>query len=263
MTLLNILRKFFLIPKCILKIQNWQVAVLYYLGNENKEKEIILKDGTKCLIRNKSDAIAFFENFILEVNNLEDKIEIQQNDIVIDIGAHVGYFTLYAAKRAQNGMVISFEPTKESFSVLKNNVKINNFQNITINNLAVASISESRILFVDKKYGISNTFYENNTDLEKEIVQTTTLDEIYKKYNLEKIDFLKMDCEGAEFEIILNTSTEILKKIKKISMEIHEDMVPHKVEELIVKLSKNGFTINIKNSTNGIKMILPQLFAWR
>jgi len=260
---LNILRKIFLIPKCISKIKNWQVAVLYYLGNKNEEKEIMLKDGTKCLIRNKSDAIAFFENFILEVNNLEDKFEIKKNDVVIDIGAHVGYFTLYAAKRAQTGMVISFEPTKESFSVLKNNVKINNFQNILINNLAVARISESRTFFVDKKYGISNTFYESNAGLEKEIVQTTTLDEIYDKYNLENIDFLKMDCEGAEFEIILNTSTEILKKIKKISMEIHEDMVPHKVEELIVKLSKNGFTINIKNSTNGIKMILPQLFAWR
>jgi FkbM family methyltransferase len=260
---LNILRKILLIPKCISKINNWQVAVLYYLGNKNEEKEIVLKDGTRCLIRNKSDAIAFFENFILEVNNLEDKFEIEKNDVVIDIGAHVGYFTLYAAKRAQTGMVISFEPTKESFSVLKNNVKINNFQNIFINNLAVANISESRTFFVDKKYGISNTFYESNTGLEKEIVQTTTLDEIYGKYNLENIDFLKMDCEGAEFEIILNTSTEILKKIKKISMEIHEDMVPHKVEELISKLSKNGFTINIKNSTNGIKMILPQLFAWR
>jgi FkbM family methyltransferase len=260
---LNILRKILLIPKCISKINNWQVAVLYYLGNKNEEKEIVLKDGTKCLIRNKSDAIAFFENFILEVNNLEDKFEIEKNDVVIDIGAHVGYFTLYAAKRAQTGMVISFEPTKESFLVLKNNVKINNFQNIFINNLAVANISESRTFFVDKKYGISNTFYESNTGLEKEIVQTTTLDEIYGKYNLENIDFLKMDCEGAEFEIILNTSTEILKKIKKISMEIHEDMVPHKVEELIAKLSKNGFTINIKNSTNGIKMILPQLFAWR
>ena len=175
----------------------------------------------------------------------------------------MGYFTLYAAKRAQNGKIISFEPTKESFLVLKNNVKINNFKNIIINNLAVGKTSKKRIFFVDNKYGISNTFYDRKIGLEKEIVQTTTLDEIYKKYNLEKIDFLKMDCEGAEFEIILNTSTEVLKKIKKISIEIHEDMVTHKIEELITKLSKSGFTINIKNSTKGIKMMLPQLFAWR
>ena len=72
-----------------------------------------------------------------------------------------------------------------------------------------------------------------------------------------------MDCEGAEFEIILNTSTEVLKKIKKIYVEVHEDMVPHKIEELNTKLRENGFTINIKNSTKGVKMMLPQLFAWR
>ena len=260
---MNLLRKSFLIPKCISKIKNWPVALLYYLGNKNEEKEIILKDGTKCIMRNKSDAVAFFENFILEVNDLEKIVEIEQNDVVIDIGAHVGYFTLYAAKKAQNGKVISFEPTKESFLVLKNNVKINNFQNIIINNLAVAEISKKRTFFVDKKYGISNTFYDSNPNLEKEIVQTTTLDGIYKKFNLAKIDFLKMDCEGAEFEIILNTSTEVLKKIKKISVEVHEDMVPHKIEELITKLRDNGFTINIKNSTKGVKMMLPQLFAWR
>ena len=68
---MNILRKILLIPKCISKINNWQVAIWYYLVNKNEEKEIILKDGTKCLMRNKSDAVAFFENFILEVNNLE------------------------------------------------------------------------------------------------------------------------------------------------------------------------------------------------
>ena len=72
-----------------------------------------------------------------------------------------------------------------------------------------------------------------------------------------------MDCEGAEYEIILNTSTEVLKKIKKVSVEIHENMVPYKIEEIITKLRENGFTINIKNSTKGVKMMLPQLFAWR
>ena len=187
--MLNILRKIFLIPKCILKIKNWQIALLYYLTNKNEQKEIRLKNGTKCIMRNKSDAVAFFENFILEVNDLEKIVEVEQNDVVIDIGAHVGYFTLYAAKKAQNGKVISFEPTKESFLVLKNNVEINNFKNIIINNLAVSKTSKKITLFVDKKYGISNTLYKNNEGLEKEIVQTITLDEIYKKFNLKKIDF--------------------------------------------------------------------------
>jgi len=263
MTVLNIFRKSFLIPKCISKIKNWQVALSYYLGDKNEEQEVLLKDDTKCIMRNKSDAVAFFENFILEVSTAQKFFDIKQSDIVVDIGAHVGYFTLYAAKRASNGKVISFEPTKESFLILKKNIKINNFQNIIIENFGVAKLAEQTTLFVDKKYGIANTLYGNDKNLEEEKIQTTTLYDICKKYDLKKIDFLKMDCEGAEFEIILNAPSKVLEKIQKITAEIHEEMVPYKIEELITRLEKNGFTVNIKNTINGIKMMLPQLFAWK
>jgi len=263
MIVLNILKKSFLIPKCVLKIKNWQVALSYYLGDKNKEQEIILRDDTKCIMRNKSDAIAFFENFVLEVNTAKKNFAIKQTDIIIDIGAHVGYFTLYAAKRASNGKILSFEPTKESFSILKKNIEINNFQNTIIENVGVTKVAKKTILFVDNKYSIANTLYNNGKNLEKEEIQTTTLHDICEKYDLKKIDFLKMDCEGAEFEIILNTPPEVLKKIQKITAEIHEEMVPHKIEELIILLEKNGFTVNVKNTINGIKMMLPQLFAWK
>ncbi len=68
---------------------------------------------------------------------------------------------------------------------------------------------------------------------EKEI-NTITLQNIFEKYKIEKIDFLKMDCEGAEFEIVMNTPSIILDKIQKISMEIHEEIVPY-TKEIMMK----------------------------
>ena len=61
-------------------------------------------------------------------------------------------------------------------------------------------------------------------------INAITLQDIFEKHRLEKIDFLKMDCEGAEYEIIMNAPSSILNKIQKISTEIHEEMVPYTKE---------------------------------
>ena len=93
-----------------------------YLGIMNKEKIIYFKNGTRCFIRNKSDAIAFFENYFLKLNTPDKRFEIKSNDTIVDIGAHVGYFTILAAKNANLGTVYSVEPHKESIELLKKNI---------------------------------------------------------------------------------------------------------------------------------------------
>ena len=81
------------------------------------------KNGIKCIIRNKSDSLVFLENFFLDSYDREEGFTIKENDTVVDIGAHIGYFTIYAAKKANHGRVLSFEPSQESFSVLEKKSK--------------------------------------------------------------------------------------------------------------------------------------------
>lgn len=260
---INIIRKSVLIPKCISKIKNWNIPLLFYFGVKNKEQIILLKDGTKCFIRNKSDAIAFLENFILEANTSHKIFQIQCNDIVVDIGAHVGYFTLFAAKRATEGKVIAFEPSNESFLLLEKNIKINSYKNIIPEKIAITKIKGKQILYLNRENEISNTIYKQKENLSEEKINTMTLQDIFEKYRLEKIDFLKMDCEGAEYEIIMNVPSSILNKIQKISMEIHEEMVPYTKEVMIENLKKHGFNVEIQKSISGIKIELPLLVAWK
>jgi len=260
---INVIRKSILIPKCISKIKNWNVPLSFYFGVNNEEQIIFLKDGTKCFIRNKSDAVAFLENFILEANTSHEIFQIQRNDIVVDIGAHVGYFTLFAAKRASEGKVIAFEPSNNSFSLLEKNIKINNYKNVILEEIAIAKIKGKQILYLDKENEISNTIYKQKESLSKKEINTITLQDIFEKHRLEKIDFLKMDCEGAEYEIIMNAPSSILNKIQKISTEIHEEMVPYTKEVMIESLKKHGFNVKLKRSISGIKMELPLLLAWK
>ena len=257
------IQKSFLIIKCIKQIKNWQIPVLSYLGIINSLKIVILKNNTKCIIRNKNDTIAFLENFILEANTSHEIFKIMEKDTVVDIGAHVGYFTLYAANLAKKGKIISYEPSKKSFLILEKNIKINNFSNIKLENVAISKTHGKALLHTDDHDEISNSLYNLNKKSKVYEVETNTLEEIFLKNKLDSIDFLKIDCEGAEYEILMNASSLDLDKIKKMSIEIHEKLVPYSKEAIIEKLVKHGFNVKLETDISGIRMELPLLLAWK
>ena len=241
----NIFVKLSIVMKLIFRIRNWTCPIFKYFNLKDDECVAKFRNGTKCIIRNKSDSAVFLENFFLDSYTQEKGFDIKKNDLIIDVGGHVGYFTIYAAKKAKNGKIITFEPSKESFNVLKNNLKINNIQNVIIENVGVGAKSGTAILNVDVTHDIGNSIFFSSKNSEKEDIQITTIPEIVKKYKIESIDLLKLDCEGAEFEIILNLPSTILNTIKKISMEIHEienfDIID--IEKFLVK---NNFSVRRK-----------------
>ncbi len=257
------IHKWFLIIKCIKKIRNWHIPILSYFGFIHSSKIIILKNNIKCIIRNKSDTNAFLENFILEVNTFHKMFKITEFDTVVDIGTHVGYFTMYAANLAKKGKIISYEPSKNSFLTLEKNIEMNKLSNVKIENLAISKIQGKALLHTNDMDEISNSLYSLNENRDVQEVESITLNDIFIKHKLDKINFLKMDCEGAEYEIIMNASSSILNKIQKISIEIHEELVPYSKEVMIENLKKHGFNVKLQKSISGIKMELPLLLAWK
>ena len=241
----NISIKFSVAIKVILKIKNWTCPILHYFNIKNDGCVAKFRNGTKCIIRDKSDAVVFLENFFLNAYDLEKGFDIKENDVIIDVGAHVGYFTIYAAQKAKNGKIISFEPSKESFQVLENNLKINNIQNVIGENLGVRSKSGDSILYIDKNHEIGDSMFSNDEDLTKENVQVTSIPEIVKKHKIESIDLLKLDCEGAEYEIILELPSSILNTIKRIAMEVHE-IENYSISDIEKFLTKNNFQVKRK-----------------
>lgn len=132
---------------------------------------------------------------------------VEENDIVLDIGASIGIFT-YSILDKNPSHVFCFEPSLEQFPILNKNT-LNGF--VTCINKGISDIDGVKIL--------NDVYGYNNQPLQ---VHTLKFDTFIKKYNIEKIDFLKTDCEGGEYDIFTIDNLDWIKQnIKKITGEWH------------------------------------------
>lgn len=238
-------------------IRNW----IQYLKDFYLKKSGVLcyklRKGGRFIIRgNSDDHYIAGEIFVHRVYN-PPGFEIKKGDNVVDIGAQIGIFSLYAGLRGAN--VYSFEPTLENLAILKKNIAINNLRNVHIFNLAVSKdIGEKTFYFCkDKNYTGRHSLYPPAHESEKITVKVTNLAQIIKNNKIDKIDLLKMDCEGAEYDIFFNLSQSNFKKIKKISMEFHDIDKKRNHKTLIQFLIKKGFKIKLNKRFN------TMLYAFR
>jgi FkbM family methyltransferase len=148
---------------------------------------------------------------------------------VIDAGANIGLYTLIASKIVgENGKVFSFEPSKETYERLKNNVTLNQSTNIEIINCGLGDTPDQMLqLRQDLGYDDAERYlvplnHNINNELENvgelnlsEKVKIDTLDNFCKKNNIKQINLLKIDTEGFEY-YILNGSRNILKNSEKL-----------------------------------------------
>lgn len=149
------------------------------------------------------------------------KITIKPTDTIIDIGGHIGSFSIWAAKQAHQGRVFTFEPNTENFLLLQENKEINQISNLEIFNLAVSEKIGEITLFNSVHQNMGHSLYERNLPIQVR-VKATILDEILKINNIQKVDLLKIDAEGAEYPILLNASAQMLQKVNKIILEYHD-----------------------------------------
>jgi FkbM family methyltransferase len=191
-----------------------------------------------------------------------DKL-IREDFICFDVGANIGHLSILMAKKANNGLVFSIEPQPKVFAYLLDNIQINNIENIIPINIA---ISEDN--------GITEFYSFNYADDQSAIVidkqwkfkmvkiLSLRLDSLLKILKLNKIDFLKVDVEGAEL-LILKSLGEYISKVRYIWFEFIEEnyrkfnyngqqlldfLDKHRFS--VYMLSENGSLYNIKDFQN-------------
>ncbi len=133
---------------------------------------------------------------------------IKEGDIVFDIGANIGYYTLQAAARIGNhGRVYAFEPVSITYSKLIANLKINIFENVTTENLAVSNKKGEIELFIadENSTGSSSVAMHVSYSGVKERVSTISLDQYVQDNKIIKVDVIKIDVEGCEPMVIDGT----------------------------------------------------------
>jgi FkbM family methyltransferase len=162
---------------------------------------------------------------------------IPRGSVVVDIGANVGVFSLFAARTAR--LVYALEPSASNFSLLTSNTS--RTLNIVPLNLA-CSRSDGRASLDVSSDPVSFRLAQSGRSTRQEIVDVISLGTLFEHYKIERCDFLKLDCEGCEFEIILHTEPSLMLRISCIVMEYHDhlsDSCSHR--DLLKALREFGF----------------------
>jgi FkbM family methyltransferase len=182
-----------------------------------------------------------YEVFFRKVYN-PVQLPIVPEDIVVDLGSNVGVFTVFAAQRTRN-TIHAIEPFPENVEFLNRNIAANGLQNVITHRVAITDRVGSAKLFLTGISGGHLLFDHDITGpLEKYIeVPAITLTRFMDDNHLERIDYLKVDCEGSEGAILLSTPEEYLRRIKKIGMEFHDNVSHPRHEGLQALLEKAGF----------------------
>jgi FkbM family methyltransferase len=164
---------------------------------------------------------------------------------IIDIGAGIGEYALDAATAQPNGRVFAFEPYPESFALMQENLRLNGISNVQTFNEAIGA--EAGELILDLTSGEPLQFQsrlEEAVNVKQSLlVKSLSLTDALTKFELDSCDLLKLDCEGAEYSILFNTSQSVLERVQRIVMEYHDGLVPHHHHELISFLHERGFQV--------------------
>jgi FkbM family methyltransferase len=220
--------------------------VLLHYVRRTSPSEVNLKNGyTLGLGGHPHDLITFFVIFIKK-----DYGEIEKSSTIIDVGANIGMFSLYAAIRGAS-RVYAYEPNPQAFSTFRENVIRNDLCGVINSyNLAVTDSADKSIyISVDASpYNQTKLKDEFSGGDQRDFVEvaSTTVDEIVETHKLKEVSLLKMDCEGAEYDIFPSISISSLEKIKSIRMEVHGD------KDALVRSLKSAVYVEDKWDTRNL-----------
>lgn len=143
--------------------------------------------------------------------------------VIVDAGANVGYASIYFANLYPDAKIFAIEPENNNFEILCENIK--NYKNIIPIQGALWN-ENSEINICDEglgEWGFMTFSSEQPQHIVKNMVQGYTIDFLIQKYNLEKIDILKIDIEGAEKEVFEDT-TKWINDVDSLIVELHDRM---------------------------------------
>jgi FkbM family methyltransferase len=210
------------------------------------------------------------EDFIIVTKHEDEIIEHfnpKQGDIVVDVGAHIGRYTIIASKRVgENGKVIAIEAHPGNYEMLNRNIKLNGLTNVMTLNYAVYSKETKIKLFLPGEKSnrtIYNTLISSRaTDEEKFVeVNANTLDNLLQQGGISdaEVNWIKIDVEGAELEV-LKGAHDTMSNSKNITflIEVHNVEDGKNLYRPIMDLmEKHNFKVEFENTyDNGEKHII-------
>ncbi|MFL6400133.1 MAG: FkbM family methyltransferase [Nitrososphaeraceae archaeon] len=199
-----------------------------------------------------------FKSITMRENDIIERFCPRPGDIVIDVGAHIGKYTIIASKRiGANGKVIAIEAHPVNYEMLNRNIKLNGLTNVTTLNYAVYSKETKLKLFLpdDKlNHTIYNTLIPSRAKDEEKFIQVNanTLDNLLQKNGMpQEVNWIKIDVEGAELEV-LKGAHDIISRSNNIAVfiEVHNigDDKNNLYRPIMDLMEKHNFTLEFENT---------------
>jgi len=186
---------------------------------------------------------------------------LQSGMVVIDIGAHVGYYTLLAAKLVgPTGKVYAFEPAPGNHDTLLKNIALNNYSNITATKMAISDQKGNATIYLSGLDTGRHSLYQHGLPEQGNAsVETTTLDYFLESQGWPQIDLIKIDVEGAEIAV-LDGMSQLLLRSPKLNLII--EFNPALLQSagvtpisFLEKLRSLGFQLSNVDDSNGLSPV--------
>ncbi len=212
---------------------------MFYLQSKYKSLEpdklltFRLRNGQSVTLR--ADARFILNEIFLDSAYDIPGVNFSACKSILDIGANMGIYTLYAAAKAPQSSLYCFEPNTQNFAILEQNIRKNNIS-AKAYKLAVSDTCQMGHLQVDKS---SVEYRLGASSATSELVECVDLEEVFKLTGVATFDFMKMDIEGAEREIFNNSSDALLLRFKALAIEWHHSW--EELENLAERFRKLGF----------------------
>ena len=189
-----------------------------YTTSENKDRPLSFRLRNGQVVTLKWDArFTLNETYLDHVYNVPG-VNLADCRSILDIGANVGLFALFAASVAPRASVYCFEPEPNTFAMLLQNLKANQGHRIFPHQLAVSGkCGRGRM----ELGNTSVTHSLNTAPGGLDTVEVVDMSRVFELAGVDRVDFVKMDVEGAELDILTGTSDEQLRSMSAISMEWH------------------------------------------
>jgi FkbM family methyltransferase len=206
----------------VVLVRNWYLPLYIRFSpfvSTDTEALITTRNGLKYVLRPKRGDLSILSEVLR--NDLYSQWPVYGT--VVDIGAHIGVFAIQAS--ASSDTVICYEPNPRNFELLQKNIAINALNNVRALQQAVSDARGIKRLWVSEKKSYGHTFYPSNgRDFVSAIdVESVTLADVFSSNGLDRIDFLKMHCEGAELDILTHTPQDAFDRVGAIVVKYDRD----------------------------------------
>jgi len=239
--------------------KNWWLYSAYKFGLAKREP-LVFESRRGIIVEVPKRLLQTFKEIFMDEGYLAGMgKKILSDATIVDIGANAGYFTVFALSKFTRASLFAYEPIPVNYAQLKRHRDLNRSSNIKCFPVAVAGHCGEIKLSLDASdtFTTSATILSNDASAPDSVaVRSITLQDVFDYNRIEKCDLLKIDCEGAEYDILYSSSSEVLKRVSQIAMEVHRgEGKDQNIDALDSFLRRQGFATR--------RRPVGKLWAWR